>query len=56
MRPCMIFCIPLDRLDDFQKREKISDGGIEISWIIYKIQKVPLPSEDPMLQKQVQST
>ena len=56
MRPCRIAHISLDRLDDFQKGERIGDGGMKISWTIHKIWKVPLPSEDLMLQKQVQST
>jgi hypothetical protein len=51
MRPCRIARIPLDRLDDFQKGEKIGEGGMEISWTIHKIRKVP-----PHLQKQVRST
>ena len=31
MRPCKIARIPLDRLDDFQKGEKIGDRGMKIS-------------------------
>ena len=55
MQPCRIARISLDCLDDFQKRDKIGDGGMEISWTNHKIRKVPPPSEDPMLQKQVRS-
>ena len=53
MRPCRIARIPLDRLDDFQNGEKIGDGGMEISWTIHKIRKVPPQSEDPIIKKRV---
>ena len=56
MRPCRVARIPLDRLDDFQKGERIGDGSMEISWTIHKIWKVPPSCEDPTFQKHIRST